>query len=79
LYALLLLSQGVHPELVQELLGYADIMTLNTYSHVIPSLLQDKTAWAMEDVLAEDSSAGEDIYLVALLNRRDNRPSSGLR
>jgi integrase len=52
--ASLLLTQGVHPKLVQELLGHADITTtLNTYSHVIPSL-RDKTASAMEDVLGEE-------------------------
>lgn len=51
--ASLLLSQGVHPKLVQELLGHADITTtLNTYFHVIPSLLSE-TASAMEDVLGE--------------------------
>jgi integrase len=51
--ASLLLSQGVHPKLVQELLGHADITTtLNTYSHVIPSL-RGETASAMEDVLGE--------------------------
>ena len=49
--ASLLLSRNVHPKLVQELLGHADISTtLNTYSHVIPSL-KGRTASAMEDVL----------------------------
>lgn len=49
--ATLLLSQGVHPKLVQELLGHADIgTTLNTYSHVIPAL-EGKTASAMERLL----------------------------
>jgi integrase len=51
--ATLLLSQGVHPKFVQELLGHADITTtLNTYSHVIPKL-RGETASAMEDVLEE--------------------------
>ncbi len=46
-----LLSKGVHPKLVQDLLGHADITTtLNTYSHVIPSM-GGKKASAMEDVL----------------------------
>ena len=50
--ATLLLSQGVHPKLVRKLLGHADISTtLNTYSHVMPSL-EGKTASAMEDALA---------------------------
>jgi site-specific recombinase XerD len=47
------LPKGVRPTLVQELLGHADITTtLNTYSHVIPSL-RGETASAMEDVLGE--------------------------
>ena len=51
--ATLLLSQGVHPKLVQELLGHADIATtLNIYSHVIPSM-GGRTASAMEDLLAD--------------------------
>jgi integrase len=52
--ATLLLSQGVRPKLVQELLGHADIATtLNTYSHVIPSMW-GRTASAIEKLL-EDS------------------------
>lgn len=43
----------MHPKLVQELLGHADIMTtLNTYGHVVPSH-RVETASAMEDVLEE--------------------------
>lgn len=37
--ATLLLAMDVHPKVVQELLGHSSItMTLNTYSHVLPSL-----------------------------------------
>jgi integrase len=37
--ATLLLGRGVHPKLVQHLLGYASItMTLERYSHWIPSM-----------------------------------------
>jgi integrase len=37
--ASILLAQGVHPKVVSELLGHATIsLTLDTYSHVIPSL-----------------------------------------
>jgi integrase len=50
--ATLLLSRGVHPKFVQELLGHATIaITLDTYSHVMPSM-GDATAKAMEDALA---------------------------
>ena len=35
--ATLLLTRGVHPKIVKEILGHANIcITLDTYSHVIP-------------------------------------------
>ncbi len=49
--ATLLLVQGVHPKYVQELLGHANIsQTMDTYSHVLPSM-GDHTAKAMENAL----------------------------
>jgi len=40
--ATLLLAIGVHAKVVQELLGHSNItMTLNIYSHVLPSLQED--------------------------------------
>ncbi len=40
--ATLMLLQGINPKIVQERLGHADIaMTLNTYSHVLPSMQED--------------------------------------
>ncbi len=49
--ATLLLSQGTHPKLVQELLGHTTIaMTLDTYSHFLPSM-GDQTVRAMEAAL----------------------------
>jgi integrase len=49
--ATLLLSQGTHPKLVQELLGHATVaMTLDTYSHFLPSM-GDQTVRAMEAAL----------------------------
>jgi integrase len=46
------LAQGSHPEYVQELLGHATIViTLDTYSHVIPGM-SDHIARAMQDVLS---------------------------
>ncbi len=40
--ATLLLSLGVHPKVVQELLGHTQIsMTMDIYSHVLPSMQQD--------------------------------------
>ena len=38
-HASLALAAGVHPKVVSERLGHADIaLTLNTYSHAIPAL-----------------------------------------
>ena len=49
--ATLLLIRGVHPKLVQELLGHATIaMTLDTYSHYLPSM-GDQASGAMKDAL----------------------------
>jgi len=40
--ASLLLAQGVHPRTVMETLGHSQIsLTLNTYSHVMPTVLRD--------------------------------------
>lgn len=41
-YASLALSAGVHPKVVQEKLGHSSIkMTLDTYSHLIPSMQRE--------------------------------------
>lgn len=40
--ATLLLSLGIHPKVVQEILGHSQIsMTMDIYSHVLPSMHQD--------------------------------------
>jgi integrase len=50
--ATILLSSGVHPKMVQEMLGHATIaMTLDVYSHVTPTM-HDEAAATMERVLA---------------------------
>jgi integrase len=41
-HATLMLTQGVHPKVVSERLGHASVgITLDTYSHVLPSLQQE--------------------------------------
>ena len=43
--ATLLLSLGVHPKVVQELLGHSQIaVTMDTYSHVMPNLQREAMA-----------------------------------
>ncbi len=37
-----MLSQGIHPKIVQERLGHSKIaVTLDIYSHVLPSMQRD--------------------------------------
>jgi integrase len=49
--ATLLLGKGVHPKIVQEMLGHATIsQTLDTYSHLLPDM-QGEAVSAMESVL----------------------------
>lgn len=48
--ATLMLQEGIHPKVVQERLGHSDIsLTLNTYSHVLPSM-QAEAAEKMDDL-----------------------------
>jgi integrase len=48
--ATLLLTKGVHPKIVQELLGHSSIsITLDTYSHVLPNM-QGEAVRTMEDL-----------------------------
>jgi integrase len=50
--ATLLLSQNVNPKVVSEMLGHATIaITLDTYSHVLPTM-QESAAAAMEEALS---------------------------
>jgi integrase len=52
--ATILLTMGVHPKLVQELLGHSQIhITLDTYSHVLPSM-QREMMNKLNDVFGDD-------------------------
>ncbi|MDP9485863.1 MAG: tyrosine-type recombinase/integrase [Actinomycetota bacterium] len=49
--ATLLLVKGIHPKVVQKLLGHSNIaITLDTYSHVLPGT-GDEAAGAIENAL----------------------------
>lgn len=51
--ATLLLAAGVHPKVVQERLGHASVaLTLDTYSHVLPSMQRD-AADRLEEMLGK--------------------------
>jgi integrase len=50
--ATLLLTKGVHPKVVSEMLGHATItLTLDTYSHLVPAM-HGQAAAAMDDLLS---------------------------
>jgi integrase len=61
--ATLLMERGVHAKVVQELLGHSSIMmTLDIYSHVLPSL-QEHTKEKLDDLFNDqgpDKSKGDD-------------------
>lgn len=49
-HATLMLQQGIHPKIVSERLGHASIgITLDTYSHVLPSM-QAEAAEAVDAI-----------------------------
>jgi len=56
--ASMLLEAGMHPKVVQGLLGHSTIqLTLDTYSHVTPALHQ-QAAWTMDLLLSPRASSG---------------------
>ena len=49
--ATLLLGEGIHPKVVSEMLGHSSVqLTLDTYSHVTPTM-QREAAATMDSVL----------------------------
>ena len=54
--ATILLSMGIHPKVVQELLGHSRIqITMDIYSHVLPSMaLQEDAMNKLNDLLGGD-------------------------
>jgi hypothetical protein len=67
--ATVLLKAGVHPKLVQHLLGHSTIaLTLNTYSHVTPGLSRE-AARAMDRLFGPDE---------ALTSCQPRNPAPGL-
>jgi integrase len=55
--ATLLPSKGIHPKIVQEILGHSTIsITLDTYSHVLPNM-QEGAMRAMQEVMSLDNGS----------------------
>lgn len=58
-HASLLLAAGTHPKLVQEQLGHSTVtLTLDTYSHVLPSLRRQVAATMQQLLAAPQDGAG---------------------
>ena len=56
--ATLLLTLGVHPKIVQELLGHSEIfVTLDVYSHILPTL-QEEAMHRLNGLLAPSTTKG---------------------
>lgn len=66
-HATLLLKQGVNPKIVAERLGHSDVrMTLDTYSHLMPSMQKD-TAKAFGKMLFGDTVEEDRVeYMIAI-------------
>ena len=74
-HATLLLKAGIHPKIVSERLGHANIgITLDTYSHVLPGL-QERAAERFDEIL-EPRVIAED---VSKMLAKDPGPDSGGR
>ncbi|PIE92123.1 site-specific integrase [Bacillus fungorum] len=63
-HATLLLLQGVNPKIVSERLGHADVrITLDTYSHLLPSMQKDTAIKFGEMLFGEDDKYRIEINL----------------
>lgn len=59
-YATMLLTADVNPKVVSELMGHSTVsMTLNTYSHVLPSLKEDAIG-KLENLISPKKEPSED-------------------
>ena len=68
--ATLLLSLGVHPKVVQEILGHSQItMTMDIYSHVLPNMQQEAMS-RLNEALEKDKSE-EDVQKFPEQEHRD--------
>lgn len=57
--ATMLLSLGVHAKVVQEMLGHTQIsMTMDIYSHVLPSMQQDAMSKLNDALKRNDDDEG---------------------
>lgn len=58
--ATILLTMGIHPKVVQELLGHSSIaITMNVYSHLLPSM-QENAMGMVNDVFENGKSKNDE-------------------
>lgn len=58
-YSQILLAAGVHPKMVQELLGHSTIsMTMDIYSHMLPPM-QQEVAKKMNGLFSESEGLAD--------------------
>jgi integrase len=58
--ATLLLTLGVHPKIVQELLGHSQIfVTLDVYSHILPTLQEEAMRQLHDALISFSDKSGE--------------------
>ena len=61
-----LLAQGLQPRTIMELLGHSQIsLTMNTYAHVMPSLMRD-AAQRMDALFEEDDAVRSQAVILAV-------------
>ena len=71
--ASLLLSQGVHPKVVQERLGHSQIsVTLDTYSHVLPTLQRKRLVNLTNSLMGRQNESTR-------CSKRTMRPTSSIQ
>jgi integrase len=58
--ATLLLGMGIHPKIVQEILGHSSIaVTMNVYSHVLPTMQQDAMGMLGKAFMEQEDEGSE--------------------
>lgn len=58
--ATLLLGMGIHPKIVQEILGHSSIaVTMNVYSHVLPTMQQDAMGMLGKAFMEQEDEGNE--------------------
>ena len=80
-HATLMLKGGVHPKIVSERLGHANIgITLDTYSHVVPGL-QEATALRFDALIRSESELvqTEDVSKMLAKNEDSDSAPRGIR